>query len=53
MESRTSGETRTRYITKGNVNVFVITILRTTGSYGDGPMKNLVLLTEYFRVLKK
>ena len=39
-------------MTKGNVNVLVITILRTTGSYGGGPIKNLVLLTEYARVLK-
>lgn len=38
-------------MTKGNVNVLVITILRTTGSYGGGPIKNLVLLTEYARVL--
>ncbi len=51
-ESWTSGETTTRYITKGNVNVLVITILRAIGSYGGEPIKNLVLLTEYTNVLE-
>jgi uncharacterized membrane-anchored protein YitT (DUF2179 family) len=32
--------------------VLVITILRTTGSYGGEPIKNLVLLTEYANVLE-